>query len=323
MTVPLTGTITWDGPQEICHVILRSARAAQSVTPSLAMICASLRSPRCAATLTAPGRRLTRRATDSTSRPAMTRKAMTSACNGASLATSANAASVSRHYRASWAALGAVCPIASERPADSEEWTARCLARRRPSSTARRLAAVNTQPRQAISSPRKRVSPRTTVTHASAATSSSTSPETTRRYLTKAGVDVEPHARKSCLVTMLGTGQDAGELLADHTSQYRREATGAAADRGPDQPIGRCGNRHLSPAWGCQSFVSGHRATEGAKVAPIDREAFNDQRSNGRVTFLDYTEGPLATTAHIAQLGPARAAWFHDPDGETLGLRQG
>ena len=41
------------------------------------------------------------------------------------------------------------------------------------------------------------------------------------------------------------------------------------------------------------------------------------------VTFLDYTEGPLTTTGHIAQLGPARGAWFRDPDGNTLGLRQG
>jgi catechol 2,3-dioxygenase-like lactoylglutathione lyase family enzyme len=41
------------------------------------------------------------------------------------------------------------------------------------------------------------------------------------------------------------------------------------------------------------------------------------------VSFLDYSEGPLVTTGHIAQLGPARAAWFTDPDGHTLGLRQG
>jgi catechol 2,3-dioxygenase-like lactoylglutathione lyase family enzyme len=41
------------------------------------------------------------------------------------------------------------------------------------------------------------------------------------------------------------------------------------------------------------------------------------------VEFLDYDEGPLATTGHIAQLGPARGAWFHDPDGNTLGIRQG
>ena len=40
------------------------------------------------------------------------------------------------------------------------------------------------------------------------------------------------------------------------------------------------------------------------------------------VEFLDYTEGPLTTTGHIAQLGPARGAWFHDPDGNTLGIRQ-
>ena len=41
------------------------------------------------------------------------------------------------------------------------------------------------------------------------------------------------------------------------------------------------------------------------------------------VEFLDYTEGPLATTGHIAQLGPARGAWFRDPDGNILGIRQG
>jgi catechol 2,3-dioxygenase-like lactoylglutathione lyase family enzyme len=47
-----------------------------------------------------------------------------------------------------------------------------------------------------------------------------------------------------------------------------------------------------------------------------------DLEANG-VAFIDYSERPLMTTGHIAQLGPARAAWFHDPDGNTLGLRQG
>jgi hypothetical protein len=41
------------------------------------------------------------------------------------------------------------------------------------------------------------------------------------------------------------------------------------------------------------------------------------------VAFVDYTEGPLQTTGHIAQMGPARGAWFRDPDGNFLGLRQG
>ncbi len=40
------------------------------------------------------------------------------------------------------------------------------------------------------------------------------------------------------------------------------------------------------------------------------------------VAFLDYDDGPLKTTGHIAQVGPARGAWFHDPDGNTLGVRQ-
>ena len=50
--------------------------------------------------------------------------------------------------------------------------------------------------------------------------------------------------------------------------------------------------------------------------------AVRDLEAKG-VVFLDYNEGPLITTGHIAQLGPARGAWFRDPDGHTLGLRQG
>ena len=47
-----------------------------------------------------------------------------------------------------------------------------------------------------------------------------------------------------------------------------------------------------------------------------------DLESKG-VVFVDYTEGPLVTTNHIAQVGPARGAWFRDPDGNFLGVRQG
>lgn len=56
------------------------------------------------------------------------------------------------------------------------------------------------------------------------------------------------------------------------------------------------------------------------EVGDIEAEVKN-LVANG-VQFLDYTEGPLTTTDHIAQLGPARGAWFHDPDGNTLGIRQ-
>jgi catechol 2,3-dioxygenase-like lactoylglutathione lyase family enzyme len=54
-----------------------------------------------------------------------------------------------------------------------------------------------------------------------------------------------------------------------------------------------------------------------------DIEAVVGDLSAKGVEFLDYTEGPLVTTGHIAQLGPARGAWFRDPDGNTLGVRQG
>jgi catechol 2,3-dioxygenase-like lactoylglutathione lyase family enzyme len=54
-----------------------------------------------------------------------------------------------------------------------------------------------------------------------------------------------------------------------------------------------------------------------------DLEAVVQDLEARNVEFLDYSEGPLVTTGHIAQLGPARAAWFRDPDGNTLGLRQG
>ena len=54
-----------------------------------------------------------------------------------------------------------------------------------------------------------------------------------------------------------------------------------------------------------------------------DIEAAVAELEGQGVAFLDYDDGPLATTGHIARLGPARAAWFRDPDGNTLGLRQG
>lgn len=57
------------------------------------------------------------------------------------------------------------------------------------------------------------------------------------------------------------------------------------------------------------------------EVADIEG-AVGDLVARG-VEFLDYADGPLATTNHIAQVGPARGAWFRDPDGNTLGVRQG
>ncbi len=54
-----------------------------------------------------------------------------------------------------------------------------------------------------------------------------------------------------------------------------------------------------------------------------DIEATVRELEGRGVEFVDYDEGPLKTTGHIAPLGPARGAWFRDPDGNFLGLRQG
>ncbi len=54
-----------------------------------------------------------------------------------------------------------------------------------------------------------------------------------------------------------------------------------------------------------------------------DIEAAVRELEGRGVTFVDYDEGPLQTTNHVAQLGPARGAWFRDPDGNFLGLREG
>jgi catechol 2,3-dioxygenase-like lactoylglutathione lyase family enzyme len=82
----------------------------------------------------------------------------------------------------------------------------------------------------------------------------------------------------------------------------------------------RCGERSELSIFKRSPTVTEHTL---AHFEVTDIEAtVRDLEARG-VAFLDYTDGPLMTTGHIAQLGPARGAWFRDPDGNTLGLRQG
>ena len=82
----------------------------------------------------------------------------------------------------------------------------------------------------------------------------------------------------------------------------------------------RCGDRSELSTFKRPGIVTEHTLAHfevnDIEVAVADLEARG-------VTFLDYDDGPLKTTGHIAQLGPARGAWFKDPDGNTLGVRQG
>ena len=75
---------------------------------------------------------------------------------------------------------------------------------------------------------------------------------------------------------------------------------------------------------GSQVSVRRGQPNVGQTVAHFEVEdidsVFRDLLSRG-VTFNEY-ESPK-TTDFIAQVGLARAAWFSDPDGNVLGLRQG
>ena len=81
----------------------------------------------------------------------------------------------------------------------------------------------------------------------------------------------------------------------------------------------QCGNASELSTFKRPSLTTEHTL---AHFEVTDIEAtVRDLEAKG-VAFIDYTEGPLVTTNHIAQMGPARGAWFRDPDGNTLGLRQ-
>lgn len=82
----------------------------------------------------------------------------------------------------------------------------------------------------------------------------------------------------------------------------------------------RCGDKSDLSIFRRPSTVPEHTLAH-FEVTDLESEVA-DLETRG-IEFLDYSEGPLRTTGHVAQLGPARAAWFRDADGNTLGLRQG
>ncbi|GAC1669207.1 MAG: VOC family protein [Candidatus Limnocylindrales bacterium] len=82
----------------------------------------------------------------------------------------------------------------------------------------------------------------------------------------------------------------------------------------------RCGDSSELSVFRRPGLVTEHTL---AHFEVADIEAAVSELEVKGVQFVDYTEGPLTTTGHIAQMGPARGAWFRDPDGNFLGLRQG
>ena len=82
--------------------------------------------------------------------------------------------------------------------------------------------------------------------------------------------------------------------------------------------------------WGCgggselSTFRRPGTTTEHtlAHFEVLDIQATVAELESKGVEFIDYDDGPLQTAGHVARIGPAWGAWFHDPDGNTLGLRQ-
>ncbi len=75
---------------------------------------------------------------------------------------------------------------------------------------------------------------------------------------------------------------------------------------------------------GTQVSVRRGQPNAGQTVAHFEvddlESVIRDLTTRG-ITFEEY-ESPK-TTNFIAQIGPARGAWFKDPDGNVFGLRQG
>jgi hypothetical protein len=66
----------------------------------------------------------------------------------------------------------------------------------------------------------------------------------------------------------------------------------------------------------CRWYV---RIRYRCEVAP--RAATSLPPRAGAVGSIDCGDGPFQIIGHIAQIGPARGAWFCDPDGRTLAVR--
>jgi len=80
----------------------------------------------------------------------------------------------------------------------------------------------------------------------------------------------------------------------------------------------------LGAGHGSQLSVRRGQPNVGQTVAHFevdDIEGVIGELTSRGVTFEEY-ESPK-TTNFIAQIGPARGAWFKDPDGNVFGVREG
>ncbi len=125
------------------------------------------------------------------------------------------------------------------------------------------------------------------------------------------------------------SGQRVGAIIAvsdmKHATEFYERKLGLAAvddelDGGRTYECGERTTLHVFP----------HPGAAGTSEATVagwyvdDLESVVDDLSASGVAFERYDEPPLTTNEKgIAVIGSRKAAWFKDPDGNTLGLIQG
>ncbi|MGO9752558.1 MAG: VOC family protein [Solirubrobacteraceae bacterium] len=96
-------------------------------------------------------------------------------------------------------------------------------------------------------------------------------------------------------------------------------AQGDDSDGGRTYPCAEQTTLHIFPSTGA---AGGSHATVAGWCVDDLEEVVDDLTASG-VVFERYDQPPITTDKKgIAVLGSSKGAWFKDPDGNTLGLRQ-
>ncbi|TMB92102.1 MAG: VOC family protein [Chloroflexi bacterium] len=120
--------------------------------------------------------------------------------------------------------------------------------------------------------------------------------------------DAKAHA------TVAVSDQERGNAFYGDTLALKLMATN------PGVAMFECGGGTILEVYQSEFAGTGKSTAVTFHVSNLDA-AMADLRGRG-VVFEEYDQGELKTANGVVELGGARAAWFKDPDGNTLGVVQ-
>jgi catechol 2,3-dioxygenase-like lactoylglutathione lyase family enzyme len=91
-------------------------------------------------------------------------------------------------------------------------------------------------------------------------------------------------------------------------------------DVGPTSVLYRAGEGSVFAVSRSSGKSSGSHTQIAFTVTDIDAEVADLKRSG--IAFLEYDLPDFTTVGSVAQMGPNRAAWFLDPEGNMIGVVQ-